>query len=393
MSKFTFIDLFAGIGGFHQAMTALGGECVFASEIDKKCAATYIKNYGMDPTNDITVTDAKDIPHHDVLCAGFPCQAFSNAGHKKGFEDTRGTLFFDIARIIEYHKPKYIFLENVKHLVNHDHGNTWRIIKKTLLDLGYVLPEKPIISSPIDIGVPQNRPRIFILGVRKDLTDKEFLEFKKPTYDGETSIYSVLSKRASNKYKITEYEEKILNAWDVFKKGINISVFGFPVWVDEFGLDYDYSGFPQWKQDYVRKNRQLYLDHKEFIDKWMEDYDVRNFKLRDRKFEWQAGAGYKSVWETSIQFRQSGIRCKKTDFFPALVAMVQIPIVAKYKRRLTPRECARLQSFPEDFIINEDDFTAYKQFGNSLNVELVKYFGKQLLEVLDDGSKSRKRKS
>ncbi len=381
MGKFTFIDLFAGLGGFHQAMRALGGECVFASEIDPEAASTYKANYGIDPLNDITKTDAKDIPHHDVLCGGFPCQAFSNAGHKKGFEDTRGTLFFDVARIIEYHKPKFIFLENVKHLIKHDNGNTWRVIKQTLLDLGYVLPKEDIISSPDDIGIPQNRPRIYIMGIRKDLTDKDFIEFKKPEFKGKTSIYSILDEKADPKYNISEYENKILTAWDVFKKGVNIKVFGFPVWVDEFGLDYDYSSFPQWKQDYVRKNRQLYLEHKGFIDKWLEDYKVRDFKLRDRRFEWQAGAGYNSVWETSIQFRQSGIRCKKTDFFPALVAMVQIPIVAKYKRRLTPRECARLQSFPEDFIINPKDHYAYKQFGNSLNIELVKYYAKQLLEV------------
>ena len=116
------------------------------------------------------------------------------------------------------------------------------------------------------------------------------------------------------------------------------------------------------------------------MNKWIIEYDVKNFKLRDRKFEWQAGAGYESVWDTSIQFRQSGIRCKKTDFFPALVAMVQIPIIGKYKRRLTPRECARLQSFPEDFIINSKDHYAYKQFGNSLNIELVKFYAKQLFE-------------
>ena len=112
----------------------------------------------------------------------------------------------------------------------------------------------------------------------------------------------------------------------------------------------------------------------------MKKYKIKDFKLRDRKFEWQAGNEYNSVWETSIQFRQSGIRCKKTDFFPALVAMVQIPIVGKYKRRITPRECARLQSFPEDFIINQKDSYAYKQFGNSLNVELVKYYAKQLFK-------------
>lgn len=381
MEKFKFIDLFAGIGGFHQAMTDLGGECVFASEIDAEAAATYKENYGIDPLNDITKTDAKDIPSHDILCGGFPCQAFSNAGNKKGFEDTRGTLFFDVARIIKYHKPKYIFLENVKHLLKHDSGNTWKVIKQTLIELGYILSKEEIIASPEDIGVPQNRPRIYIMGVRKDLTDKEYLDFVKPIFKGKTSIYTVLDKKVDSKYKISEYENKILTAWDAFKRGINVSVFGFPVWIDEFGLNYDYSSFPKWKQEYIRKNRQLYLKNKDFIDKWLIEYDVKNFKLRDRKFEWQAGKDYDSVWETSIQFRQSGIRCKKTDFFPALVAMVQIPIVAKYKRRLTPRECARLQSFPESFKINPKDHYAYKQFGNSLNVELVKFFAKQLLEI------------
>lgn len=380
MAKFKFIDLFAGIGGFHQAMESLGGECVFASEIDQFAIETYKENYGLDPTNDITKTEAKDIPAHDVLCGGFPCQAFSNAGHKKGFNDTRGTLFFDVARIIEYHKPKYIFLENVKHLTKHDNGNTWKVIKQTLIDLGYVLSEEEIISSPDDIGIPQHRPRIYIMGKRKDLCKKDHLEFKKAEWKEKISIYSVLDEEADKKYHITKYEEEVLTAWDVFKKGINVSVFGFPVWVDEFGLDYDYSSFPDWKQDYVRKNRKLYAEHKEFIDKWMKDYHVKDFKLRDRKFEWQAGKDYNSVWETAIQLRQSGIRCKKTDFFPALVAMVQIPIVGKYRRRLTPRECARLQSFPESFIINKSDFHAYKQFGNSLNVKLVKYYAEQLFK-------------
>ena len=189
MGKFTFIDLFAGLGGFHQAMRALGGECVFASEIDPEAALTYKINYGIDPLNDITKTNEKDIPHHDVLCGGFPCQAFSNAGHKKGFEDTRGTLFFDVARIIKYHKPKYIFLENVKHLIKHDDGNTWNVIKQTLIDLGYVLSKEDIISSPNDIGIPQNRPRIYIMAKRKDLVNTEFLYFKKPEFKEITSIY------------------------------------------------------------------------------------------------------------------------------------------------------------------------------------------------------------
>lgn len=349
MKKFTFIDLFAGVGGFHQAMSSLGGKCVFAAEINAECIKTYKENYEMDSECDITKLDPATIPSFDVLCGGFPCQAFSNAGKKQGFADTRGTLFFDVERIIEFHKPKYIFLENVKHLVKHDGGKTWTIIRQTLINLGYVLTKEPIVSSPHELGIPQNRPRIYILCVRKDLIDFEHLDIKKASYSGKTSIYSVLDKKVEEKFNISDYEMKFLTAWNEFKKNIGLKVYGFPVWVDEFYKTYDLEAqhYPEWKETYIRKIRKLYFENKEFIDKWVEKYDVLNFKLRDRKFEWQAGAGYESVWDTSIQLRQSGIRCKKTDYFPALVAMVQTPIVGKHKRRITPREAARLQSFPK----------------------------------------------
>ena len=136
-NKFKFIDLFAGIGAFHIAMESLGGECVFASEIDKYAIETYAENFNINSNNDIIKTKAEDIPKHDVLCAGFPCQPFSNAGNKKGFVDTRGTLFFEIERILKYHKTPYIILENVRNLASHDNGNTWNVIKNSLKELGY----------------------------------------------------------------------------------------------------------------------------------------------------------------------------------------------------------------------------------------------------------------
>ena len=138
MYKFTFIDLFCGIGGFHQALSELGGTCLYASDIDADCRKTYEKNYGIRPDGDITKIEAKDIPPHEVLCAGFPCQAFSKAGSRLGFKDkTKGTLFFDIMRIIDYHHPKYALLENVRNLASHDHGNTWRVIHDALDNAGY----------------------------------------------------------------------------------------------------------------------------------------------------------------------------------------------------------------------------------------------------------------
>lgn len=397
--KFKFIDLFSGIGAFHQAMVSLGGECVFASDIDKWAIQTYQENYNMDSAYNICTTKEEDIPAHDVLCGGFPCQAFSNAGHKRGFEDTRGTLFFEIARILRYHKTRFIVLENVKHLVGHDNGRTWEVIRETLVELGYVLTETPILMSPHYIGIPQNRERVFILGVHQDeLANNDqiktyqtpegvrYLDIQHPTKNDapETSIYSVLDALTGaeyDKYRITPYEERIFNAWDEFHSTIEEKVYGVPIWFDEFGLTYDYSDLPDWKQHYIRKNRKIYLDNKEFIDKWAAKWGVKNFKLRDRKFEWQAGEAYDTIWETSIQLRQSGIRCKKTDYFPTLVAMVQTPIVGRLRRRITPREAARLQSFPENFIINSNEQKAFKQFGNSANVEIIKILASQIVKI------------
>lgn len=384
MNKFTFIDLFSGIGAFHIALQDLGGECVFASEIDSDAIETYRENFNMDARHNMLDIDPKDIPKHDVLCAGFPCQPFSNAGHKKGFADTRGTLFFEIERILKYHKTKYIILENVKHLVNHNDGNTYRIIIEHLRELGYILTEHPIILSPHHIGIPQNRERIFILGIHKNYCEKENINIITPEIYPKTSMYDILDNGVQDeKYKISKYEEKCFYAWDEFLryfKENNIKMCS-PVLVDEFGQDYDISDLQDWKQSYCKKNRQLYIDNKDFIDKWMLKHNVKEFKTRDKKFEWQAGDTANTVFDTLIQLRQSGIRCKRTSTFPALVAIVQTSIVAKYKRRITPREAARLQSFPDSYILNNNDAKAYKQLGNSANVDVIKFLAQQLLSL------------
>lgn len=381
--NFKFIDLFSGIGAFHLAMDSFGGDCVLASEIDDFAVETYTENFKMNSKVNIRNLEVKDIPNHEVLCAGFPCQAFSVAGYGLGFQDkTRGTLFFEIARILdgkikEGHPVKFILLENVKQLVAHDNGKTYNTIISVLKDLGYILPKNPLIVSPVCLGIPQDRERVFIPGIYKDFTDKEYLEFDVPKKQI-TSIDSVLDNDFDEKFKISEYEEKIFSAWDEFHQKL-APHFGV-IWVDEFGQTYDYSGDADWRQKYCRENRKLYLDNKDFIDGWMTKYDVRNFKLRDRRFEWQAGPDYKSIWETVIQLRQSGIRCKRPTNFQTLVAMVQTPVIGKLKRRLTPREAARLQSFPDSYILNKRDDKAYKQLGNSANVEVIKFIAKQLFD-------------
>ncbi len=176
-SNFTFIDLFAGIGGFRYALEKFDGKCVFTSEWDKNSQFTYEQNHGDLPQGDITKIHEKDIPPFDILCGGFPCQAFSISGKRLGFDDTRGTLFRDIARIAKFHQPKVLFLENVKNLLKHDGGNTIEVIKGTLKEIGYIPFVQMLRSS--DFGLPQARERIYIIAFRKDLGITEF-EYPKP---------------------------------------------------------------------------------------------------------------------------------------------------------------------------------------------------------------------
>ena len=386
MEKFKYIDLFSGIGGFHQAMDQLGGVCVFSSEIDKYAIETYKKNYNIDASHNVLESDYEDsrIPDHDVLCAGFPCQAFSKAGKRLGFDDeTKGTLFFEVERILSNHKTKYIVLENVRNLVSHDHGNTWKTIYNHLKALGYRLTPKPIIISPHQLGIPQLRERVVILGIYDpDNADKDLdIHFDKGIKKDENNIYSILEDEpVDSKYYISKYEEKVLTAWDEFYRGINRDVLGFPVWADYFVKEAD-EMMPDWKKTFIRKNNELYNENKMFIDAWLNKYDnLKDFTPTHRKFEWQAGKSIKSIWEGIIQFRPSGVRVKKPTCSPALVAIVQIPIIGERKRRLTVREAARLQSFPDSFIPDDNDQQAYKQFGNAVNVEVIKLAAKKLFE-------------
>ena len=388
MEPFKFIDLFCGIGGFHQAMTSLGGECVFASDIDEDCRKTYKANYSIDPVGDITKIDAADIPAHDVLCGGFPCQAFSKAGNRLGFEDpTKGTLFFDICRILEYHHPKYALLENVRNLASHDRGNTWRVIHNKLVDLGYNLLPEPVIFSPHYVGIPQHRERVFIMCVRKDIGKIPPFEFDKHI-KANCSIDSILQDDAEipdiEEYRITQDMEALIDLWNEFIQTIKVDKLpGFPIWSDrlrDLDKSEDLSQYPSWKQSFILKNHELYCNNREFIDGWLVRAK-RNplFFGAKAKLEWQAGQNkHPNIWNQIFQLRPSGIRVKQNSYFPALVAIVQTSIIGSRKRFLTPRECARLQSFPETFIPDVKQQQAYKQFGNAVNVSLAKYFAQYM---------------
>ena len=391
MEQFKFIDLFSGIGGFHQAMEQLGGECVFASEIDKFCNAQYERNYGM--SSDINIRDVKEeeLPKFDVLCAGFPCQVFSKAGKQQGLEDkTRGTLFFEIVRILKHHHTPYIVLENVRNLVSHDNGNTWRTIQESLRELGYRTTKEPLILSPHFFGIPQIRERVIILGKYdpENIDEPLAIDFGKFNSKEDNTIYSVLEEGEVDKsYYISEYEEMVLQAWDEFYQGINLKVIGFPVWADYFKYKGKYDELPVWKAGFIKKNVKLYEDNKEFIDGWLKKYNnLKKFTKTHHKMEWQCGTDISSVWEGVIQFRQSGIRIKKPNNFQTLVARVQTPIIGKYRRRLTVEEATRLQSFPVDdetkpFMPDDNRQQAYKQFGNSVNVEVIRRAAEELFKI------------
>lgn len=324
--KFTFIDLFAGIGGFRMAMQNLGGECVYSSEFDEQAQRTYFANYGDVPFGDITKeTTKRYIPKNfDVLCAGFPCQAFSLAGKRRGFEETRGTLFFDVAEILRRHQPKAFFLENVKGLAIHDKGKTLQTILNTLDEVGYIVPDPKIVNA-MYFGVPQHRERIYIVGFRKDLgITKE--DFNYP------------EQREVTKHFIDIREESPVPA-------------------------------------------RYYLS-----DTYIKT--LRNHKARHAAKG--NGFGYEIIPDDGIanaivvggmgRERNLVIDNRQTNLTPT--TRIKGEVNREGIRKMTPREWARLQGFPDDFRIVVADASAYKQFGNSVAVPAIQATGKCILETL-----------
>ncbi len=326
-SRFTFIDLFAGIGGFRLAFQRTGGRCVFSSEWDRPAQQTYFANFGEIPFGDITKIAnekraAAEIPKHDILAGGFPCQAFSIAGFKGGFSDTRGTLFFNLARIIEDHSPRAIFLENVKGLAGHDRGRTLSTIMKTLEeDLGYHLHTQ--IVNAKDFGVPQNRERVFIVGFKSQPAASRF-EFPKPL--GKVTTIADIKEQevVSTKYYLSDrYLETLIRHRD--RHAAKGNGFGFDIKSDSDIASAIVVGG-------MGRERNLVVDK----------------RLR--------------------------------DFTPK--TNIKGPVNRQGIRKMTPREWARLQGFPDSFIIPVADAQAYKQFGNSVSVPAIEATVKRIVRAL-----------
>lgn len=310
-TTFDFIDLFAGIGGIRIPFQELGGKCVFSSEWDKFSQKTYKANFGETPAGDITKIEAKDIPDFDILLGGFPCQPFSQAGLHKGFEDTRGTLFFEIERIIKEKRPKAFLLENVKQLMGHDNGRTFRIIMEHLRGLNYHTEAK--ILRAADFGVPQIRERIYIVGFDKNYyTIPDKYEFPYPLpINKVVKVGDILEENVDEKYTLSD------RLWEGHQR----------------------------RKEENRKNGKGF-----------------GYSL------FSAESPYTSTISARYYKDGSEILIKQKNNNP---------------RKLTPRECARLQGFPDDFIIPVSDAQSYKQFGNSVAVPVVRAIAKQIVSEMN----------
>lgn len=392
-----YIDLFCGIGGFHQALSKLNAMCILACDIDKPCRSVYNLNYGINPVLDVKKIDEKVLMDFDIICGGFPCQAFSNAGKKKTFGDSRGLLFDEIIRIAKHKKPKFMFLENVKHILKVGDGAVIDYIKKKIDDTGYVL--QMFQMSPHNYGIPQQRERVYFICVRKDIYTSPVELIHPKTEDIKFKDFLDRKEDIDNKYFIKGDLLDCLNAWDemikVFKVGekisptfmINEAVKYKDVSLETLlelnkdtenkkytGIEKEFVDYAYWRRDYIIKNKPLYEKYK---DKWDEWYEKHKVILSRReiygKLEWQVGKIKQndSIFNYFIQMRQSGVRVKKAKYFPTLVAISQIPIYGKEKRYITPKEGLRLQSFPDTFKLLEEDKHSYKQLGNSVNVNNV----------------------
>lgn len=380
---FRFVDLFCGIGGFHLALKELGGECVFACDIDKDCRAVYNNNFGIEPHGDITTIDENTIPDHEVLVGGFPCQAHSNAGKKKAFDDKRGKLFDEIVRIAKVKQPKVMLLENVKHIKKVKGGEVYKYIYKKLDEIGYYVQDVEL--SPHQFGVPQQRPRVYFICLNKSHYDD--IEIQVQVEHQHHNIFEDAD-TVDQKYKVSDEVCNVIDTWDIMLKKMQLHErISVPILLEEFYKKYDnYDNLADWKVIYIKKNKELYEKYKSAWDEWYEQHkDILQKRAIYSKLEWQTGPVQEddSIWNHFIQIRQSGIRVKKNNNFPTLVAIVQVPIYGKEKRYLTPRECARLQSFPDTFKHHDIDKTAYKQFGNSVNVHVVSHVMQSIMFAVD----------
>lgn len=421
--KLRFIDLFAGLGGFHSALSSLGMECVFACELENSLRDIYEKNYGLRPEGDIREVNEKDIPQHDILCAGFPCQPFSVAGMKKGAKcPTSGRLIDDVIRIAKYHNPKIVFLENVPNILTIDNGSFWEYLQKSFSGIGYNLEHR--IYSPVDFEIPQRRKRVFVVARKK--SDKTKIAWPEPSPNmKDDHILSYFKRHVltdHNEKTLEPKKEEILNIWQEIIDNVP-DLTGYIVVASEFGATYPLNikglkldeikkyrgawGIPlnnckTWKEVYellphyinestrqpanwihhsIVKTREQYNQDPQFFNQYI---DVLKESPRSwQKLQWQ---GYKeqkrkSIWKHLIQFRASGIRIIKPNSAPSLISMTstQIPILGREKRYLNSKEASCLQGLHTLKELPKTRSAAFKALGNAVNSSVVRIIAQNII--------------
>lgn len=311
LEGYTFIDLFAGLGGFRISLESLGAKCVYSNEWDIPAQEVYANNFGEIPEGDITKVDETTIPDHDILCAGFPCQAFSISGKQRGFEDSRGTLFFDVARIVKAKQPKIVFMENVKNFASHDNGRTLQVVKATMEELGYTFFQK--VLNAVDYGIPQKRERIYMVCFRNDLGITEF-NYPKP-------------------FKLTRH-------------------------VEDFLLD---------DEELVK---HLYVERPDtyYNDKVNDTYSNKSIRLGIVN---KGGQGER-IYSTK------GIAITLSAYGGGIFSKTGGYLVNGRPRKLHPRECARIMGYPDSYKISKSTNQAYKQFGNSVVIDVLQYIAQEI---------------
>lgn len=437
-----FIDIFAGLGGFHLALKRLEYDCVFACEKDEQLRTLYQKNFGIEPVGNIKNIEIEDIPPHDILCAGFPCQPFSKATPtelRTGLDcPAQGDLFNYVIKILRAKKPRYFILENVLNLRKHNNEQTLKKIKSELKKVGYQVDETCL--SPHYFEIPQIRERVFILGDREGSPRV----LQKPSTYPEPDLKKILDMNPLDAQELNKRQIKCLNVWQEFLNRLpkNKDLPSAPIWSMEFGANYPFkettpdaleadelrkylgnhgtplknlseeeirqnlptyaqrgqNQFPSWKIRFIQNNREFYEDNKEWIDEWKQK--ILEFPPSYQKFEWNCKAEDRNqwdLWKFVIQFRASGIRVKRATTAPSLVTIAcNVPIIGEEERYMTQRECARLQGMAclpneshlrgiegEALELPETASSTFTALGNAVNVDVVEHIAKVLTSNSD----------
>jgi len=426
------------MGGFHRALSSLGHECVFASEIDDELRELYARNFP--ESRKRIYGDIREfkthVPRHDILCAGFPCQPFSKSGSQNGRRDrTRGTLFHEIIAILKKHQPPYVILENVGNFERHNNGRTWNIVRASLTDLGYEVRGTTHVAtgghgliSPHHFGYPHTRERFFILASLQELPVDPF-----PQRNGHaTTLHDIVQSNrdltSTDRVETALSKQQIdcIEHWNKLLERIpsTLGLPSFPIWGDEIGARYPFENrtphatplrelrkliysnghsrewkkrdflsllpnyarepeprFPDWKVAFIKQNRDWFHETKSYFSaRWISA--LKEFPPSLRKLEWNCKGEERNLWQHVLQFRPSGLRAKRYSSSPALVAMTttQIPILGPKHRFLTRIEGLRLQGFPDSHELPKSRSNAFSALGNGVHVELVKKIAGSVLE-------------